>query len=429
MSFEGTFDQFPEAAKSREALLARAKELPWYHAFPLGDGFTAPGLFDLTEYVPYYLLPAALRGLSCLEVGTANGFWSFQMEQRGAGRVLATDIKDYNNTDLSRTPATPPAPPAPEGSFHEPFRIAACLRRSRVEFGYCSVYDLAPAPVGTFDLVFCGSMLMHLFGPLVALQRMADVCKNTLLLTTETELTLDGSNLVQYRGQQLSYVHFVPAPSALVQMLQSCGYEQVVRGPTFYVDHRDRVRHPHRVCHTACVGLKDAARPCIDLPPPGPVAAAHRQAAVEVLSAPARAMPGQSCEIYVRVKNDSPAAWRGEGEATGLQLGYEIQHVSASGKASGWGPAVVSPLPFLDYLPAGLASMARLVIPIPEGPQKVRIRPVVLQQGGRFRSNEACAEVAVGPGFASGVVRKMFRRVAHSFPMRVPRQLVSKFRK
>jgi len=32
-----------------------------------------------------------LRGARCLDIGTADGFWAFEMERRGAADVLATD--------------------------------------------------------------------------------------------------------------------------------------------------------------------------------------------------------------------------------------------------------------------------------------------------------------------------------------------------
>ena len=39
-------------------------------------------------------LPASLAGRRCLDVGTWDGFWAFEMERRGAASVTAIDIED-----------------------------------------------------------------------------------------------------------------------------------------------------------------------------------------------------------------------------------------------------------------------------------------------------------------------------------------------
>src|SRR5688572_16639032 len=65
---------------------------PWYHTIDLGDGVVTPGIFDHRPLLDQYGLPADLTGLSVLDAGAANGFFSFEFERRGASRVLAVDI-------------------------------------------------------------------------------------------------------------------------------------------------------------------------------------------------------------------------------------------------------------------------------------------------------------------------------------------------
>src|SRR5262249_46319894 len=148
----------------RSELLARAKEVGWYHTLKFGEDYTTPGYFDLDEFIPYYLMPGSLQGLDCLEVGTGNGYWSFVMEKRGARRVVATDISDFSETDFSSKPDTVKMTRNKPGAFGEAYRIAATLTGTKNCYKFCSVYDLSPERVGMHDLVFCGSMLMHLFG-------------------------------------------------------------------------------------------------------------------------------------------------------------------------------------------------------------------------------------------------------------------------
>jgi tRNA (mo5U34)-methyltransferase len=40
-----------------------------------------------------------LTGLRCLDVGTMDGFWAFEMERRGAVEVVAVDLADPGRQD------------------------------------------------------------------------------------------------------------------------------------------------------------------------------------------------------------------------------------------------------------------------------------------------------------------------------------------
>ena len=62
----------------------------------------------------------------------------------------------------------------------------------RIAFGakahayLCSVYDLSPRTFGTFDTVFFFGVLYHLRHPLLALERIRNVCTGTFLMQTAT---------------------------------------------------------------------------------------------------------------------------------------------------------------------------------------------------------------------------------------------------
>ena len=148
-------------------LLQRAARQAWYHTLEL-PGLTTAGLFDLRPYVRHYGLPASLEGQRVLEIGTWDGFWAFECERRGAAEVVALDLDDERDLDWPprRRPATFPAEPRGAG-----FRLAAELLGSRVRRVVRSVYDATPEELGTFDLVLCGSVLIHLRDQLLALER------------------------------------------------------------------------------------------------------------------------------------------------------------------------------------------------------------------------------------------------------------------
>ncbi|HEY8641609.1 MAG TPA: TIGR04290 family methyltransferase, partial [Candidatus Dormibacteraeota bacterium] len=63
----------------------------WFHTIDLGDGVVTPGDDDSPAKLRTLGLPDRLDGLSVLDVGAWDGFFSFEAERRGAARVLATD--------------------------------------------------------------------------------------------------------------------------------------------------------------------------------------------------------------------------------------------------------------------------------------------------------------------------------------------------
>ena len=66
-------------------------DVSWYHSIALPGGIVTPGLYDLRPALEHSLLPRSLAGLRCLDVGTHDGFWAYEMERRGA-EVTAIDV-------------------------------------------------------------------------------------------------------------------------------------------------------------------------------------------------------------------------------------------------------------------------------------------------------------------------------------------------
>jgi len=178
----------------------------WYHTIELAPGLVTPGWFDLRKTVEKIPWPD-LRGKRCLDVGTFDGFLAFEMERRGAAEVVALDIDNYRQLDWP--PRQRETAPAELERTNGPergrgFRIAAEALGSNVKRVTMPVYDLSPDRVGMFDLIVCGSILMHLRDPILALERMRCVCQGQLLATEGIDpyLTLMHRNLpvLQIRG-------------------------------------------------------------------------------------------------------------------------------------------------------------------------------------------------------------------------------------
>jgi hypothetical protein len=234
---------------------------------------------------------------------------------------------------------------------------------------------------------------MHLFAPLLALQRMARVCRNTLLLTTQTDLALDGEPLARYRGHEIPYVHFIPSPTCLVKMLEACGYRKVLRGPTFLLRFRDRERNPAEIVHTTVVGLKDEEDSCLRLPPPRAYAEAERRCGIEFVSPPDEVAPGATFDVVVRVSNRSSVPWRGDGRGVELTLGFDAGFSDGAGSPR-WN-SVPSGGSFVDYLPSGVSTLVRLRVAAPDTEGTLEVRPVVLQGSTPFAGCDQTTHVRV----------------------------------
>jgi len=164
----------------------------WYHTIDLPDGPT-PGYFDTRAAPDGVPWPAQLKGGRCLDVGTFDGFWAFEMERRGAAEVVACDLDDPRQLDWSfDDEEAGPAAIEAWGSERGPgFARAAAALGSRVRRVARSAYDLDPDQDGAFDVVFCGSLLLHLRDPVRALSAMRSVCRGVLVLVEAVDPRLE----------------------------------------------------------------------------------------------------------------------------------------------------------------------------------------------------------------------------------------------
>ena len=73
------------------ALMDEINKINWWHRIDLGNGITTPGRDDSPTKLVQVNLPQSLQGLSVLDIGAWDGFFSFECERRGAKRVVALD--------------------------------------------------------------------------------------------------------------------------------------------------------------------------------------------------------------------------------------------------------------------------------------------------------------------------------------------------
>jgi tRNA (mo5U34)-methyltransferase len=216
----------------RAELAAEVQRLRWYHTHDLGPGVVTEGMFDHRPVVDRYLLPEDLSGMRCLDVGTMDGFWAFEMERRGADEVVAADLAGPDDLDWPprwRERVTPEL----DATKERRFELAHGALESRVRRVERSVYAL-DTDLGEFDLVFCGDVLIHLKDPISALQGMLRVCRGSAIVCNPIKRFPLGRGraLAEFDGID-EFQWWLLSEAALERMMRAVGFSRVEVGPSF----------------------------------------------------------------------------------------------------------------------------------------------------------------------------------------------------
>ena len=130
----------------------------WWHEIELAPGVVTPGDDSNRSKLPILDsigFPATMAGLRALDIGCSDGYFTFEMERRGA-HVVAIDFvpEDYTG-----------------------FATARRVLGSTAEYRMDNVYNLNPNAYGHFDVVLFMGVLYHLRKPLAALDAIRSVMK------------------------------------------------------------------------------------------------------------------------------------------------------------------------------------------------------------------------------------------------------------
>ena len=266
----------------REEIKRLLEKAAWYHTIELPDGQSSNGSYDHRKHLDYYRLPASLEGQEVLDVGCADGFFSFEMERRGAKSVLAVDINKADGTVGSAHS------PIHTKDFKEKYTsfqsqnsefdglarsmglshahlilMAKSLLKSEVRYQECSVYKLESLN-RTFDTVFCGDLIEHLKNPVEAVEQLAKATK-TLCIITIASLSaaktaplwlsilkfnpLFRDRVVAYWGDRGgTFFHFTPP--AFARLARASGFSKVETVSRFDLrNHKTGLDVPHVVYH------------------------------------------------------------------------------------------------------------------------------------------------------------------------------------
>jgi tRNA (mo5U34)-methyltransferase len=172
----------------------------WYHHIALPYGLFTPGWAPINADA--YRIPDDLTGKRVLDIGAWDGYWTFEALKRGAKEVVAID--DFSNYmgNLAKD----------DRKGWETFDLCRSVlgysdeKCKRIEM---SVYDISEENLGCFDVVFLFGVIYHLRHPLLALDKIAEICAE--------ELCVESAILDDYSPYQGGLGHGYPGRQMVME--------------------------------------------------------------------------------------------------------------------------------------------------------------------------------------------------------------------
>jgi tRNA (mo5U34)-methyltransferase len=200
-----------------QELKRRLSELGWYHSIDVPGVGTIPGLQSseqLRKRLAKFPIPDDLRGKRVLDIGAWDGWFSFEMERRGAA-VVAMDNAE-----------------------HHRFREAKKLLGSSVEYVSADICRVTPRDIGHFDFVLFFGVLYHLKHPLLALENVCELATEAAFVESyvcdSTGYSTGGAAqkpyMEFYEGEELAgqFDNWVgPNVPCLLAMCRTAGFARV----------------------------------------------------------------------------------------------------------------------------------------------------------------------------------------------------------
>lgn len=178
----------------------------FYHSFKFGN----VAIEDARTAIPFQMwiaqkIPLDLSNKSVLDIGKADGFYSFLCEHRHAKRVLAID-----------------------NGYFPAFDIVKKILDSKVDFLPMDLYDIDKLNE-MFDYILCFGVYYHLNNPVLALKKMFDKVNDTVFLSGHVLLN-DAPIMCLYDEYELHPQDptnwWVASPSCLMKMAKRVGFKK-----------------------------------------------------------------------------------------------------------------------------------------------------------------------------------------------------------
>jgi tRNA (mo5U34)-methyltransferase len=189
----------------------------WFHSHVFGNGAVATGKKSLNTLrgEAQFVFKYPVAGLSVLDIGAWDGFFSFEAERRGARDVLATDHFCWSGEGWGTK----------AGFDHAHAQFGSKVRSLDID-----VFDLDPRELGQFDVVLFLGVFYHLRNPIGGLEQVFKMTRELAVIETAVD-ELDNDNAVMryYLGRELGgdeTSFFLPNVKCLDYILRDIGFRK-----------------------------------------------------------------------------------------------------------------------------------------------------------------------------------------------------------
>jgi len=202
----------------------------WYHSFRFGNVY-ASGTITSLQYQMWVssIIPENLENKTVLDIGSADGYYSFLCESRGAKKVVAVDWLEFPG-----------------------FTAAHKILNSNVEFRKLVVdesnfgFTDLKSKIGTvdeikekFDIILLFGVLYHLPNPVMILKILGNITREMLLISGHV---IDSKEPAMYYYPESSLTPgdttnwWIPTPSCLIDIGKRLGFKESNLVGTFDFD-------------------------------------------------------------------------------------------------------------------------------------------------------------------------------------------------
>ena len=202
----------------------------WYHSFRFGNVY-AHGTITSLQYQMWVssLIPENLKNKTVLDIGTADGFYSFLCESRGAKKVVAVDWTEFPGFSAA----------------HKILDSKVEFRKLIIDESNLGFVDLKQK-ISTineikekFDIILLFGVLYHLPNPVMIFKTLANITHEMLLMSSHI---IDSKEPAMYYYPEGSLTPgdttnwWVPTPSCLIDIGKRLGFNKSKMIDTFDFD-------------------------------------------------------------------------------------------------------------------------------------------------------------------------------------------------
>jgi hypothetical protein len=207
-------------------------ECQFYHKMVVPGHGEVGGQWDLRPCINEYLGNYDFAGKRALDVGTAAGFLTFEMERQGAD-VVSFDMESGAKWDVVPQKKVRADMEAhmrmlmdSDRKLKNAYWFTHARLKSRARAFYGDIYAL-PKELGHFDVAVMAMIISHLREPFQAIYGVSQLC-DTLIITNPVYPGKDAvACFVPTTENAMDRVWWIPTEKCLRQMLKVIGFEVI----------------------------------------------------------------------------------------------------------------------------------------------------------------------------------------------------------